>query len=163
MKEPIPTIYDVLTLPDEKILSEQALKYSRSGLLQGKFIRLGRTVLLAPTIDIQNPEGSGITTVMHKHMIHGAVNNPDANIAKLAEAAVSYEDELTNKLDPSGLYDAGVYTSFLISSCMHLAELRIFDKSLDYQRASTEGRAFTSEILQLAIGPSIEIINSDKN
>lgn len=156
----LPSLYDLVTEPNMVTLEFQSETLSDGGVLQGKFVRLGRIVLLAPETQVEPIPGMRSNDIQHVNIIHASLRNPNKEFSKrvieASQAAIfaaQNGQDAERLLDVNyGLIDAGRFT-------LNTPErtLAFFFKSYKYGQADDAGRQETVRLAQEAIGPDITV------
>jgi hypothetical protein len=155
MSEHLPSLYELVSEPNVTKLDEHTRQFGHEGVLRGKFVRIGRLVLLAPDTTVERLPGMRTGDVEHKDIVKAAFRNPNRELAEraLAESNAAHELPDTPLLDDNfGLTDAG---HFEFSSEGRV--LAVFHKSHKFGQADVSGRQETIRIAQESVGSDIAV------
>jgi len=150
----MPTIYEVVRELNQQSLDDLYGRYGENGALSGKFVRIGRVIVVAPTIKCDSIPGQESSLPQHEAIAGAAFQSIDPELSeKLAKA----EDELHDaKNEPVidyqfSIVDAGHYMYIAMS------ELLIHGNSFHFGGANEQGRARTIEIARSNVDNSIDV------
>lgn len=145
-----PRIYDLIREPSGAGILELISAYGKS---QGKFVRFGNVVLIAPAIGLY-PNGAHI--VQHVDIELAGFDTPDAVLRQKVREATDTAAGSEFLKGEHGLVDAGGYSAVVLKAGT-VASLSVFGESTDLGRADDTGRAETIEIFQAYMGPDIPV------
>lgn len=157
----LPSLYDLITEPNEAALDAQAELFGRNGVLHGKFIRLGQIVLLAPETEVDRLPGMRTHDIEHIHIIQASLRHPNSEFATRVRAANGAARDAAEQNMPEaeplldfnyGMVDAGRFEFLSLEKALSFSF-----KSYKFGQADDAGRRETVRLAQEAIGSNVTV------